>query len=230
MPNLLQQVGTDYFSDRFAGNFLFIEGQLYTVTGECSSSSDTISVQEFDGDTFSDRASVITLPADVVPNVGAFACPTLGYRRVGLMTYNAQYQSRSGTRSRSGFGSDCVAFRLTDASRRLCSLAGKTDSQLATTEDVHARDVQRAAAKAKFYALYNPEYDSIEDFRRLVDGELPSLVLSQDVCIEPTVSYKTDVYDVLVRGVLLGHVNNKGVPTKGVPPQNKAIIEEMFSA
>lgn len=227
MPNLLQQVGSDYFADRFTGNFLYIDGTLFTVTGDCG--DDSIMVQEYDGESFSNRVPALSMPADVVPDVGAFACPTLGYRRVGAMTYNAQYQSRSGSRSRSGFGADCVAFALTAAARRICALSGKSEFQLSASPTSDSRSVLRDSNKAKFYSLYNPEFDSIEDFSRLVEGDLPSLVISPDVCIEPTVSYKTDAYDVFVRGVLIGHVTNKGIPTKAVPAQNRTIIEELFS-
>lgn len=185
MPNLIEQMGAPYFTEKFGNSYFTNDGRVYQVLD--AQRTDRIRVHDAKSD------EIKVLPASVFTGFKVFEYPLLGYRKFGDHLYG--YASKKQTSNR-GFRIEQVMITWSACSRALMDLglAGR----------------QRVDDKRKAIALLQPQFDSLKDLPKLLEGKVSGLVLNSNIMIEPSTENADGWYTVLYKQAAVGAINSRG--------------------
>lgn len=192
MPNLIEMMGANYFNEKFANAYLVIDGRVLQV-GMCNR-ADRVHCMDVEAG----EAKII--PSNKFTGFKAFEYPLLGYRKFGEHMYGYAYKRQTANR---GFRSEQVNITWTGCTRALADLGLIKQGRITDS--------------AKVVALLKPQFDSIKDLPKLLNGEVSGLVLNNNVMIEPSTTKAGGWYSILYKQAEVGEINSKGVVSYNEP-------------
>jgi hypothetical protein len=186
MPNMIEQMGATYFTEKFANSFFLNDNKLYQIIG--AARADRITVVDVEAD------DTKVLPASLFTGFKMFEYPLLGYRKFGENQYGYSHKRQTSNR---GFRIEQVITTWSSCTRALMDmgLVGKS----------------RLNDKARAAVLLKPQFDSFKTgLPLLLSGKTSGLVLNNNVLIEPSTDTANGWYSILYKQATVGSMNQRG--------------------
>lgn len=170
--NMIHSLGADFFSDRFAGALFVHNGKVMKVI---RADNDSVSVKNLtDG-------GADYIPTNEFQGFLKFQYPPLGYRR--LSKNNVSFGTKRHTYRR-GLRGDIVHFDMTPVTYRLFN-----DGVIKQDYNTVDKEIQ----------LLMPTYDDLDSIDKMLEGEQATVVLNENVIIEPQLDAAEDKYAIYYR-------------------------------
>lgn len=205
MPNLVEELSANYFTEFFSGA-LFLNGDnLFQVE---SANRTRVAVRAFTPAGTGDSQSI---PADFFTGYKTFEYPILGYRRLG--PHKNAYLTRRQTTAR-GLRPNSIISNITPASNMLRELG------------LVPPEPSSLAERMKAYTAFKPVFDTLDELPAMLNGDKFGLVLSPSILIEPSVDAVNDWFNVYYRQSIIGKMNSRGAVT-WTSPAYSALLPEI---
>lgn len=204
MPNLVEELSANYFTEFFSGA-LFLNGDnLFQVE---SASRSRVLVRPFTPTGTGDAQGI---PADFFTGYKTFEYPILGYRRLG--PNKIAYLTRRQTTAR-GLRPNSIIASASPASTMLREMS------------LVPPDPSSVAERTKAYAAFKPIFDNLGELPAMLNGDKFGLVLSSNILIEPSVDAVNDWFNVYYRQSVIGKMNSRGAVTWTSPAYSTLLPE-----
>lgn len=183
MSDFVKKLGETYFYERWTGAWFRYGNDICSVRN----------VPGRDGQvhcgTLDGRS--LNIPLDFFVGFEILKYPELGYRRVGntLIYYISKNQGYL-----AGIRDNSITKSPTPVSQLLLQHVPALYSSTMITD-----------------AIFNPTFDSPDDWPALLNGDKSGLVLSNTTVVEPSLRAGQEGYDVFFKGELIGGVSEDGI-------------------
>lgn len=178
---LVRELGDRYFFDRLRHSYFVYDGQVVLLSSWDEREMFTANTE---------RGDVVRIPSTYFESYDAFKWPVLGYRKLNDNIVGRLSKTQAGG---SGIKHGALAVEYSPMSDFLMS-SGVVSRQ-------SDWDMMRSA--------FLPQYDTLKTLPKLFAGECSSVVLNDQVMIEPTMRSEKDEYDIMHRGGIVGAVTPK---------------------
>lgn len=198
--SIVDSLGRGYCNEWLAGALFLYEGKPHRILEFRQNETLCVEITESgDGD-------IMRVPNSWFTGFGKLAYPPLGYRRVnGVVLHLTRRQS-----AHRGLRISSVARDHSPLSWAIASYHDRyTGEPLMMTRAVRDFHVERA--------IMVPEYDTVEKLPALLAGEIPNLVLNENILIEVN---HNDAFSIYYKTMKVGDMDRSG----------KITAEENFSS
>lgn len=202
--SMIDNLGTGWFNQRFADAVFLYNNAVHRLVRARDNGVVCLRLQD---------DQEVTVPREWFVSFSNFAYPKLGWRKLnGLAVYlsRTQHQKR-------GLHARCIQLAQSAA-----TVALRRDCPQVRAAAIH----QEHVTDKLLIKMFQPEWDSGKDIPALLRGDVPMLVINEDVIIELDVLTDNDRYNIYMGQAIVGHMSPDGVRTYiNNDPAIKAFIE-----
>lgn len=204
--SLVSSLGVSYFREWVCGAAILYEGQPHYIM---DAGQTQVALRPISPDGRSGSRTSFNVDADWFTGWKVLEYPLLGYRIINGLCYtvNKRQSAHRGIRQ---------ALVSIDAS----PFSAMVEAERASRAGDSVR-ASRPAAEAILHAVLLPNFHVLDDFDKLVAGEIAAFVPNENICIEPSLT--TDTFNILYRTKPVGSVT-KG---KVFNVNNAAVAKEL---